>query len=541
MHQFGDGSRGPTRRKVIGLAATGAVGAAAIGAGAAYELGWFDSEPTDPTLGAIPHPRTVPQPASGLGFLSGPPAAGTPSPSDLIARENTLPGRTYHIGSYQSPYKAGDDVGQQIKGYASATSLLPGERIAFHVHTATPQDVTIQIFRLGFYQGHGARVVLTSPALRGTPQPAPTAEPHSGMITCDWAPLWTLDVPKDWLSGVYLAVLSVTGFQNFVPFVVRDDERAAEFLVVLPFTTYQAYNQYPLDGKTGKSLYDGFKDGTKSGEVSYFTRSAKVSFHRPWSGSGWPAHFEDDADGVQFLEENGCDAVYATSLDLHSGRVDPRRYKAVVFTGHDEYWSWQMRQSVEAARDHGTHLAFLSANSVYWNIRVEQTADGRTDRAVVCYKDFHDPVRDTTPGKELLTRMWRDIGRPEQQFVGAQVGAQITGECPVRITGSGHWFWAGTGVKDGDTVPRVLFGEADQKVPGVTTPKNREYVVLAESPYIDHHNQKQTHNAVLYQAESGAWVFCSGTFGWNAGLSRPFYVDQRIRLATKNLLDKMRA
>ena len=37
---------------------------------------------------------------------------------------------------------------------------------------------------------------------------------------------------------------------------MRDDSRIADLLYQQSVTTYQAYNNYPDDGATGKSLYD---------------------------------------------------------------------------------------------------------------------------------------------------------------------------------------------------------------------------------------------------------------------------------------------
>ena len=43
--------------------------------------------------------------------------------------------------------------------------------------------------------------------------------------------------------------------RSVVVFVVRDDSRVAAFLYQQPVTTYEAYNDYPNNGTTGKSLH----------------------------------------------------------------------------------------------------------------------------------------------------------------------------------------------------------------------------------------------------------------------------------------------
>ena len=61
-------------------------------------------------------------------------------------------------------------------------------------------------------------------------------------------------------------------------------------------------------------------------------------------------------------------------------------HKALIFVGHDEYWSKEQRDNVEAARDAGVHLAFFTGNEVYWKIRWEDN-NGSEDRTLVCYKE----------------------------------------------------------------------------------------------------------------------------------------------------------
>lgn len=72
--------------------------------------------------------------------------------------------------------------------------------------------------------------------------------------------------------------------------------------------------------------------------------------------------------------------------DLHDGRIDPARHRAFVFPGHDEYWSQAARDTASKAVAHGTHLAFLAANNVYFRIRLEDSAAGRAHRDIACYQ-----------------------------------------------------------------------------------------------------------------------------------------------------------
>src|SRR5262249_49795132 len=147
---------------------------------------------------------------------------------------------------------------------------------------------------------------------------------------------WSVRVEPDWVSGLYMAVfVNAKGRRSYCPFVVRDD-RPADLCVIVPFTTYQAFNKFPADRQSGRSLYHGYNaDGTDDKD----RRAVKVSFDRPYSLDGRPYNVQFDIDFVQWAERNGFDVTYATSVDLHAGRIDPSRYAGLVFSGPDQYWS----------------------------------------------------------------------------------------------------------------------------------------------------------------------------------------------------------
>src|SRR5262249_44946717 len=145
---------------------------------------------------------------------------------------------------------------------------------------------------------------------------------------CDWTNPYILQIPNDWVSGVYLAKLtnSGDGKQSYIVFVVREDSRASDFLFQSSVTTYQAYNSWG-----GKSLYDFNSTGG---------RAHKVSFNRPYGlglnivqaarglGAGeFLTTFQAGSDApatsweysmVRFLERNGYDVTYATNIDTEA-------------------------------------------------------------------------------------------------------------------------------------------------------------------------------------------------------------------------------
>jgi len=111
--------------------------------------------------------------------------------------------------------RPGTDHERQIKGYASTDSVALGDAIDFHIAVEPAGSFTVSVYRLGYYAGTSARRVLVSPTLTAAPQPVPTPDPETGRIGLEWPVAWTLDIPKDWTSGTYVAVLDkADGFRN---------------------------------------------------------------------------------------------------------------------------------------------------------------------------------------------------------------------------------------------------------------------------------------------------------------------------------------
>jgi len=434
--------------------------------------------------------------------------------------------------------RSANDADMQINAYASATSVNLGETITFHVTVGDNQTYTIAIYRLGYYDGSGARLLRLSPVLAGVMQPDPDIDPATGLITCNWSPGWTLDVPSNWTSGTYMAVFtSASAWRCFAPFVVRDDKRRARLCVVMSFTTYQAYNMWPMDGKRGKSVYYGY-DPDEAGRNDHERRAFKVSFDRPYHRDGLPNRFEFDHDFIQWAEREGYDLTYTTSIDLHAGRVDPSKYAGLIFPGHDEYWSGPMRDVAEAAVAEGTSLAFLTANNVYWHIRTEPSLDGRPDRVVTCYKGKAD--FDPEPDDRGTTVEWRrkkpGPDDSEQRLLGVQYNGITRPPVPLVVESADHWFWAGTGVVNGDRIDDLVGGEADGMNPEFPLPVDVTQTILSRSPYRLSNGDDLVQNTSVYEKPNGAIVFVAGSLDWPAALNRPKRADPRVQVATANVI-----
>src|SRR5439155_8980690 len=107
---------------------------------------------------------------------------------------------------------------------------------------------------------------------------------------------------------------------------------------------------------------------------------------------------------------------------------------------------------------------------------------------------------------------------------------------------SDHWAYAGTGLRDGDELPGLVGYESDRVMNEYPGPVNTDWTVLSESPVHTDEGIWDVANSSIYRAESGAWVFATGTLQWSWGLDdfgRQGFVDRRIQRVTANVLDRL--
>ncbi|MER7795117.1 N,N-dimethylformamidase beta subunit family domain-containing protein [Streptomyces sp. NPDC097640] len=464
-------------------------------------------------------------PATGaLGTAGATGATRTPRTFEMTG-VGVGPGEAADPGPGHIPsIRTADDIHRQIKGFTSASAAAPGEAIDFRITVDPPQQFSVDVYRVGHYGGDGAAKMTSSPRLSGIVQPPPLAADRT--VSCHhWWLSWRLQIPSYWNPGAYVAVLTTAdGYRSHIPFTVRDPH-PADLLLVLPDITWQAYNLYPEDGRSGASLYHAWDDrGRLLGE----SRAAvTVSFDRPYAGAGLPLHVGHAYDFIRWAERMGYDLAYAETRDLHAGRVDPARYRGLVFPGHDEYWSAPLRRAVEAARDAGTSLVFLSANTMYWQVGLAPSPSG-PDRLLTCHKR-------RGPGRSA---QWRETA-PEQQLLGIQYAGPVPTPSPLIVRNTSHWLWEATGAGEGDELPGLVAGEADRYFPRTSLPGHLRRILLAHSPYRDAEGVTRHQDTSLYRAPSGALVFASGTFAWTPALDRPGHTDVRVQRATANLLDRI--
>lgn len=475
---------------------------------------------------------------------------------NAIACENLRP------GDAPSDWEVAGAGDPSIQGYATAMSVNRGETVRFKIKTDAA-SYRVDIYRLGYYGGMGARKVATVTPSATLPQSQPTCTTviATGLIDCgNWAESASWAVPSTATSGIYVArpVRVDTGGASHIVFIVRDDAGASELLFQTSDTTWQAYNSYG-----GNSLYRGSPAG----------RAYKVSYNRPFdnrANAGGPMEswlFSSEYPMLRWLEANGFDVSYTTGIDTDRNAAALLNHKVFLSVGHDEYWSARQRTNVEAARGAGIHLAFFSGNEVFWKTRWENDSAGATHRTLVCYKETIANAKiDPDPA---WTGTWRDTrfsppsdgARPENGLTGTlfMVNGVRNDAITVPALEGKRRFWRNTPIASlaaGQiaALPTGTLGyEWDEDkdngfrpaglihLSSTTLDVTPQYLLNEGSSY---GGGVATHHMTLYRHASGSLVFGAGTVQWPWGLDathdRPGpAVDVRMQQATVNLFADM--
>ncbi len=436
--------------------------------------------------------------AAGVGLSGCGPTAAAGHPGDpASASRSAADGGADTAGT---PGWELTSVGPQeaVEGYTDKVSVLPGEQFALYVST-TAASFTVKAFRMGYYAGIEALQVWQSGQVPGRAQQAPQFAAATRTVHAPWEQSLTVST-SGWPEGAYLLRLDASnGHQRFVPLVVRSASGRGKLVLMHAVATWQAYNLW-----NGYSLYQGSNG-------AYDTRSYVVSFDRPYDQDGAEKFMVYERAAVSLAERLGLPLAYTTGLDVH---LDPSVLDgatAVVSLGHDEYWTPQQRQYVTAARDAGTNVAFLGANTCFRRVRYQDTAVG-ANRAVACYKTSYekDPYYPAHPS--LVTTDFRAApgADPESSMTGVLYEGYPT-DAPYVVYRPDHWLFEGTGVQKGDSFEHLVGVEYDRVTPGAPTPRPIE--VIAHSPLVCNGSHSHSDSA-YYTVPSGAGVFASGTMRW---------------------------
>ncbi|WP_170347603.1 N,N-dimethylformamidase beta subunit family domain-containing protein [Ruegeria atlantica] len=382
---------------------------------------------------------------------------------------------------------ANDPTFLEIYAYCDAMSYKGGDTVMLHATT------TAEMFDLSVWRdGPTRETVFEAKGVKGVFTETPKDAYANG---CNWPVLAQIPVDTTWRSGVYIVELRVEENEETkvseAGFVVRGSGKA-KITYMLTTNTAQAYNMWG-----GANHYLGIHGEDNVGP------SPLLSFNRPFERGFWvapdnfpylstvperlryknePGYTAQPAPGYSLMmgyawgansagwatdnrpfavwaEENGYEIDYIDQTDLNRTPGVLDGYDCLVISGHDEYWSWEQRDAVDAFVDAGGKLARFAANML-WQVRME----GENGHQQICHKvnaDENDPVAGTDRA-HLLTTIWEhaSINRPAAQtfsVTGLQgIYAAYDGAAPRSSAGftiyrADHWALEGTALMYGDT------------------------------------------------------------------------------------------
>ncbi|MHB1710088.1 MAG: N,N-dimethylformamidase beta subunit family domain-containing protein [Acidimicrobiales bacterium] len=456
-----------------------------------------------------------------------------PEASWVIA-ENRRAGTTrWRITGPQSP--------TGIMGYANRVQARSGQHVGLYVSTTAPA-FHVDAFRMGYYQGKGARLVWRSPEISGQVQATCPVTPGINMVECSWSRSLDVAVTRRWVQGQYLLKLvGSTGEQSYIPLTVWNPASHAAYVIMSGVLTQQVFN--PFGG------YDLYQGGTPCAPNHYpcSTRSRVVSFDRPYSnsyGNGAASYLSLVYPLTRFAEKHGLDVTYWTDITLatHGNLLD--NHKVLISPGHDEEWSLRMRQSAVAGTSAGTNLIFFGASPVLRKVRLQPSPLG-PNREIVNYRNPQkDPLYGTN-NAEVSQNWWGQppANLPASTLVGGSyIGFNNATSFPLVVSDPSSWLFAGTGLAAGAQIPGVLGTDFQAFDPArASNPPNVE--ILAHSPVqVQSRPNRHFADTTFYTFPSShAGVFESGANTWIPSLTACSPVSascpaRTMRKLTGNLL-----
>jgi hypothetical protein len=427
-----------------------------------------------------------------------------------------------------------------IEGFATSISVSPGQTENFKINTNST-SYKVDIYRLGYYGGNGARLISSQTVQLSSSQvqPTPLFDPSTNQVDAgNWAVSASWAVPSNAVSGVYFAKLTTlngTKGQNMIPFVVTNGGAGSDIKFQTSDATWEAYNPWG-----GYNLYTG-------PDQSSSDRAFAVSYNRPidvnsTNNVAGPQDFlfGEEYPAIYWLEENGYNVSYISSVDAANNPSALANTKVYMDVGHDEYWSQSQYNNVQAAAHSGVNLAFLSGNQVYWDVAYTNGLSGSPNTTIVEYKDPWagaqiDPNGTSGGGGSTFRDPNFGPDLPENSLSGNifqvdDLGSLANVEIPYSL--SQFHFWRNTGVASlapGSVaaLTNLLGYEWDtdnnngfRPAGVVDLSSTTDYVGTLLLDYGRTVGAgSATHSLTLYRDQtSGALIFSAGTVMWSWGL-----------------------
>jgi N,N-dimethylformamidase beta subunit-like, C-terminal len=298
------------------------------------------------------------------------------------------------------------------------------------------------------------------------------------------------DLPRGIRSGLYHYAITDRAHDTAeAPVVVRnpafpiDRPPPHTALVVWPYLTWRAYNSYDAD-------LNGIPDSWY-----HFWRNRRVSLR----GTILPGGQEDDYKAALPFSQWLCarHPRVQSVTDAELGRLPLsvlRRYRAVVFPGHSEYYEPHTWKLLRDYRDQGGHLVFLQANPFYRQVKLVK------DRNAMVMTDFD--ARDHGFSDFALAGVGYDGCCFPKAHAARYVSA--TGDAYARV----RWLFRGTGIGPGQAFGYA--GSESDRIDPQLTP--RDHVVAARA--IIPGNYGVVNAALVWSRAGRGEVFATGNYSF---------------------------
>ena len=381
-----------------------------------------------------------------------------------------------------------------VAGWFDSPSATCGDQVGLHI-SGNALPVTVKVFRMGYYGGAGARLietvktepVLKYPIVHTTPVP-------TSMVTTRWPVAWSFAITVNTPPGQYLIRLDDgLGDASFVPLTVMDPNSKSAITAISSVLTWQAYNEWG-----GYSLYKGPQRTRAS-------RGMVVSFNRPYDGDGAGQFRYMEFPILRLAERLGIDINYLTDLELNKDVASLHNTTSLLYGGHGEYWTSQMRAVLESAVARGVNLVSFGGNAGYNRPRLQNN-----DREIIMWRG--SPVDPNRRDPLLSTTSWRDspVFKPESLLLGSQyVGLGVDGNYTV----ANPKRWPFNAMKFPGILRNIVGREVDSPLYalGPAVEELARSVILLRSKQI-------TSMATYYTNSKKAGILDIGSNGWSCAL-----------------------
>lgn len=333
----------------------------------------------------------------------------------------------------------GSEPGLEAWVYCDKFSYNIGETVSIKTHTtATIYDIEI------IKDGSNPHSVYLKKGIIGKSYPTPF---NAYAIGCNWPEALSIQLDSSWKPGFYIIIIRILAYNRIYEregFFIVKSKAPADFVLIHTTSTVLAYNDWG-----GANHYRGCPDGYQNDIPTPLSSTQRpiargmlrIPENAPREGTGdimpgpdwtprylsleyswyfrYSRHYADagwatyERPFVIWAENQGYKIHHVTQTDLQMDPTCLNNYKCAVSIGHDEYWTWEQRDTLDSYVDRGGKFARFAGNFCK---QVRLSKDFKTQ--YYYGSPGEDPESSKNPSRTTTAWDWPAIGRPAAQSVG---------------------------------------------------------------------------------------------------------------------------